>query len=53
MINLNEFKLKDSDYKKSIKFFCFIMKTISQDVTVTKDDQKNINNFSKMYSRHQ
>ena len=29
------------------------MKNIGQDVVVTKDDQKNINNFSKMYSRHQ
>ena len=29
------------------------MKNIGQDVVVTKDDQKNINTFSKMYSRHQ
>lgn len=29
------------------------MKTINQEANVTKDDQKNINTFSKMYSRHQ
>lgn len=29
------------------------MKTINQEAHVTKDDQKNINNFSKMYTRQQ
>jgi hypothetical protein len=29
------------------------MKNISQEAQVTKDDQKNINSFSKMYSHQQ
>ena len=29
------------------------MKNIGQDVVVTKEDQKTINHFSKLYSRHQ